>query len=82
MRSLDSVRSLDGRSGLDSFGRLAAVRSLDGFEGGRGGRLGGLEDRGSGGLGGLVDGCNADGLLGRLFSDRGRCLGLRRGPAR
>ena len=52
------------------------------LESGRGGRLADLGFFGDGGLGGLVGYCNAGGLLGRLFSDRGRCLGLRRGPAR
>ena len=54
----------------------------DWLEGGRGGRLTGLDCLGGGGLGGLVGGGYAGGLLGRLVSDRGRCLGLRRGPAR
>ncbi len=64
------------------------------FGGGRGGRLAGLDHlhvvlvglvgldrRGGCSRGGLVGEGLAGGLLGRPISDRGCCLGLRRGPA-
>ncbi len=62
--------------------RLAGVTRRDRFESGRGGRLAGLGRRGGDCLGGLVGDCYAGGLLGRLVFDGGRCLHLRRGPAR
>ena len=78
-------RAFLGLLGLFGGRRVGDLRFAhrDGFERGRGGRLGAFFDRRDGArLGGLVGDRYAGGLLGRLVSDGGGCLRLRRGPAR
>ena len=78
-------RAFLGLVGLLGGRRVGDLRFAhrDGFERSRGGRLGAGFDRRDGArLGGLVGDRYAGGLLGRLVSDGGGCLHLRRGPAR